>query len=133
ILNWLSPVSPLQRHQTARKIYQKGTGRWFIDSPDFIHWAKTRNSAIWLYGIPGAGKTILSSLVIEELFSLQDNGVAFYYCDYKDATSQEPINVLGSLAKQLALQEPRALAIVKDFYNSHHPAGKPPRCPIEQD
>lgn len=133
ILNWLSPVDSLQNHQAARKIYQKGTCRWLIDSPEFIHWIKTKNSAIWLYGIPGAGKTILSSLVIEEVFSLQDNGVAFYYCDYKNATSQEPTNILGSLVRQLALQEALVLAKVKDFYNFHHPAGRPPSHPTEQD
>jgi Cdc6-like AAA superfamily ATPase len=133
ILNWLSPVDPLRNHQAARKIHQKGTCRWLIDSPEFIHWIKTKNSAIWLYGIPGAGKTILSSLVIEEVFSLQDNGVAFYYCDYKNATSQEPTNILGSMVRQLALQEARALAKVKDFYNFHHPAGRPSSRPTEQD
>jgi hypothetical protein len=133
ILNWLSPVDPLQNHQAARKIYQKGTCRWLIDSPEFIQWIKTKNSAIWLYGIPGAGKTILSSLVIEEVFSLQDNGVAFYYCDYKNAASQEPTNVLGSLVRQLALQETLVLTKVKDFYNSHHPAGRPSSRPTEQD
>ncbi|KAH8786249.1 hypothetical protein BGZ57DRAFT_818295, partial [Hyaloscypha finlandica] len=133
ILNWLSPVDPVQNHQAARKIYQKGTCRWLIDSPEFIQWIKTKNSAIWLYGIPGAGKTILSSLVIEEVFSLQDNGVTFYYCDYKNAASQEPTNILGSLVRQLALQEALVLTKVKDFYNSHHPAKRPSSRPTEQD
>jgi Cdc6-like AAA superfamily ATPase len=132
-MDWLSPVSPLQNHQTAQSLYQKGTGRWFVDSPDFVHWIEMKNSAIWLYGIPGAGKTILSSLIIEEVFSLQDSGVAFYYCDYKNATSQEPTNILGSLTKQLALQNSRALTKARDFYVYHHPAGRPSSRPTEKD
>jgi len=39
----------LQNHQAARKIYQKGTCRWLIDSPEFTQWIKTKNSGIWLY------------------------------------------------------------------------------------
>ena len=76
ILDWFSPIDPSRNHQLARDLYQRGTGKWFIDGPEFTKWHEKPNSALWIYGIrklscvnlngilsmvtAGAGKTILS-------------------------------------------------------------------------
>lgn len=56
-------------------------------------------------GIPGAGKTMLSSIVIDYLIdSMQsdDIGIAYLYCNYKSQLEQTPTALLESLLKQLA-------------------------------
>ena len=129
VLDWLSVVNPAHNHQVARGLWQEGTGRWIFDIPEYTEWVDSPNSALWIYGIPGAGKTILSSLIIEELFSTKTSGVAYFYCDYKNVDTQNQANVLGSLIGQLALQSPEALIDASTFYEAHHPKGKPPSRP----
>jgi hypothetical protein len=45
--------------------------------------------------------------------------LAFYYCDYKDPKTQEPRAILGSLVKQLALTNKRALKAVGEYWERH--------------
>lgn len=82
-----------------------GTGNWLLESTTFITWLQSSpNAVLWCYGIPGAGKTTMSSLMIDHLRTLQgdniSNGVAGIYCTYKEP--QTIVNLLGSLLQQLA-------------------------------
>jgi len=103
------------------------------ESQEFDRWVNTKNSRLWLYGIPGAGKTILSSLAIEEALEQCDKSyaVAFFYCDYKNTASQSPLNVLGSIASQLAQQSPLCFEKLKAYYESCNPESAFPTCPNE--
>ncbi|KAF8426182.1 hypothetical protein BGX38DRAFT_487828 [Terfezia claveryi] len=54
------------------------------------------------YGMPGAGKTILSSVVIDDLITRHgEQHIAYIYCNYRDRTNQTVVNILGSLLRQL--------------------------------
>lgn len=66
ILRSLGPVDPARYHQNNSRLRQPGTGMWFIQSPEYQSWLKESESRLWLQGIPGAGKTILTSLIIQE-------------------------------------------------------------------
>ena len=75
-------------------------------------WLENPNSALWIYGIPGAGKTILSTLVVDEVLTRKRSsfiGTAYFYIRHDDRNSQVPSNVLGSLISQLARQNSAAL------------------------
>ena len=51
----------------------KNTGQWFLDSPEYDSWRSRQSSGVmWCRGIPGAGKTVLSSLIID---SFRDIGM----------------------------------------------------------
>lgn len=59
------------------------------------------------FAIAGAGKTFLSSVVIDHFRDqavTQNYGVAYIYFDYKERDQQRPTQVIASLAKQLAAQ-----------------------------
>ena len=104
ILQRLNPLTPLHHHKTNGKLRQPGTGDWFIESSEFQTWLATGNAKLWVYGIPGAGKSILMAHTIEKILSLEslqstDSAVAYFYCDYKDSKTQTPQAVLGSLAQ----------------------------------
>ena len=47
----------------------------------------------------------------------KDYVLAYYYCDYKSPATQDPINILGSLAKQIAVQNMEAFAELEDSYH----------------
>ena len=127
ILKSLAKVDPRSNHDMSRKLRSPGTGLWLTEGQEFKQWMKTRNAKLWYYGIPGAGKTVLASSVIEEALrtSNPSTGVAFFYCDYKDPATQDLSNILGSLAQQFAKQDEDSFTKLRDFYEAHNPEHQP--------
>ncbi|KAL8856307.1 MAG: hypothetical protein Q9178_007071 [Gyalolechia marmorata] len=112
-LAWLSPVNAAIKHQAFREERHPGTGAWLFDLPEIAHWLDNPNDALWIYGIPGAGKTMLSTLVVDEILTRKRSntvGTAYFYVRHDDKLSQNPINVLGSIISQLARQNSEAYA-----------------------
>jgi Cdc6-like AAA superfamily ATPase len=128
ILGSIHAPNPFVNHHKNRLLRQAGTGLWFIDSHDFRDWWDTPNSKLWLYGIPGAGKTVLASTIIDEAISRSSESVAIaqFYCDYKDSITQDISTILSSLIKQLAFQSEDSFQILKEFHIRHNPKGKLP-------
>ncbi|KAL2039110.1 hypothetical protein N7G274_008159 [Stereocaulon virgatum] len=109
VLEWLSPLNPQQTHLDIRSQRLPDTGLWLLDRDEFKQWRYNALSPhiLWCHGIPGAGKTILASLVVDELtktFSDTRTRLAFFYLDYRDSKAQTPANVVSSLVRQLAGQ-----------------------------
>ena len=66
ILHWLSTVPCESQHQEAARKIVKGTGQWLLGRPELLDWQRSSASTIlWLHGIPGSGKSKLTSIVIE--------------------------------------------------------------------
>ncbi|KAJ6256375.1 hypothetical protein Dda_8875 [Drechslerella dactyloides] len=53
-------------HQQARKKHVGNTGKWLLDSEQFQLWLSERNSFMWLHGIAGSGKTVMSAVEEEK-------------------------------------------------------------------
>ena len=99
-------------------------------------WLENLNSSLWIYGIPGAGKTILSTLVVDEVLTRKRSssiGTAYFYIRHDDRESQKPSNVLGAIISQLARQNAEALADVVDLYSKHRQEGYLTTTPEEDD
>lgn len=82
-------------------------------------WLEISRSTLWIYGIPGAGKTILSTLVVDEVLNRKRSnsvGTAYYYIRHDDRDSQKLSNLLGSLISQLARQNSSVLDEVMNSY-----------------
>jgi NACHT domain len=120
VLSALKYVDPSSIQGTNWRLHQPGTGIWFIESGSFKTWFARKNSNLWLRGIAGAGKSILTSLIVHEVQMLRSENVAmaYFYCDYKDTETQEALNVLGSLARQLAVESEKAFEALKQFLRS---------------
>ncbi|KAJ7117136.1 hypothetical protein C8R44DRAFT_596639, partial [Mycena epipterygia] len=100
ILQWMSPLNSFQRQADVLSKWQPGTGGWFLTSPEFRDWESGCGKNLWCRGMPGAGKTVLASLVVHHLEHQSQSkniGVACIYLNYKEAESQTPHNLLGSL------------------------------------
>ncbi|KAL8658853.1 MAG: hypothetical protein Q9226_000743 [Calogaya cf. arnoldii] len=99
-LFWLTPVNPALKHRAFARERQDGTGMWLFDLPEMTNWLVSPNAALWIYGIPGAGKTTLSTLVVDEVLNRTRSnsiGTAYFYVRHDDKDSHKPANVLGSL------------------------------------
>ena len=87
ILDWITPIdyAPQQSNFISRR--QAGTGQWLLNSAEFKAWLQISKQILFCPGIPGAGKTILTSIVVEELITRFENdgniGIAYIYCNYR--------------------------------------------------
>ncbi|KAJ4300817.1 hypothetical protein N0V90_002905 [Kalmusia sp. IMI 367209] len=130
ICNWLSAPDPSTNYHKAHKQRQAETGIWLVEGEQFTRWKSSAASRLWLYGIPGCGKTILSSTVIKNL--LQHCGddtsmvTAYFYFDFNDTQKQDPELMLRSLLCQLlqrAVTIPKMIdALFASYENGRQPS-----------
>lgn len=121
ILDWLTPTDYAPQQNDFLKQRQAGSGKWLLDSVEFKSWVVTKKQTLFCPGIPGAGKTILTSIVIEELSTrFQDessNIVAYIYCNFKRQSEQTLEDLLASLLKQLAQARPSLPQSVRSLHD----------------
>jgi len=96
-------------HEAAKRLYEKGTSDWIFKTREWRDWIGFNKRAIWLYGIPGAGKTVLASLVVDKLQGLRakDNKrlCSYYYC-YHGHNQDESGPFLRSIVSELLSAQP---------------------------
>lgn len=109
---WLSLHNYRQHHESIYKEIVPNTCQWIFSKTEYQEWQRSSTcSILWLHGIPGCGKTKLTSSVIQQhLDQSQRNNqsapVAYVYCSSGITDSGTPqINattILQSILKQLA-------------------------------
>ncbi|WZH50422.1 PNP_UDP_1 domain-containing protein [Fusarium acuminatum] len=106
ILDWLTPVNYGSQQSDYFGNRQEGTGQWFLESAEYREWLDADGKTLFCPGIPGAGKTILSSIVINDLHTrFSDNpkiGIAYIYCNFRREQEQKIEDLLASLLKQFS-------------------------------
>ena len=122
VLDWLSTFSSMQKHQDVKAVRLDDTGSWLIQDERFREWneGESSNALLWCKGIPGAGKTVLTSLVIDHLMQRQQErgeSVVYHYCDYRDENTQDPSKIWASLVRQLAMPISRVPQQLQKLYN----------------
>jgi hypothetical protein len=135
ILDYFLFVNPHENFKTSLKLRYPTTGFWLTENEIFSAWLRGTTSHLWLSGIPGAGKTVLSSLIIQECMNRAstERAVAFFYCDYKSLDSQNSVNILASIASQLARQNENSFQILKKYHTALHPQNQLKQSPeLEQ-
>lgn len=84
IYRWLEKKDPSPLHNRAWKLHEQETSSWMLRSPEWNEWLAGNLRCLWVHGIPGAGKTILASYLVEQLKShcKHKKRIAFsyYYC-----------------------------------------------------
>lgn len=97
------------------------TGAWFLESSEFQSWMNGSPGRLWCPGIPGAGKTVLASILVEYLKTIYQNGnaaVLCVFCNHADQEQQNCIDLVTSLLAQLM----RTKGVTKELrvlYQSH--------------
>ena len=132
VLNSFGSIDPRQSHEMNQKLRHPNTGLWLTESFEFRTWLHTPDECLWLYGIPGAGKTVLASLLIDAILSMgvPNTVVAYFYCDYNVPESQKASAILGYLVQQIAKQDEESFSKTQAFYETHN-YGR--RHPIDYD
>jgi DNA replication protein DnaC len=125
ILKWLSQVDYASKYLDAIHKRHAATGAWFLKSQEYQCWLCTNGMTLFCPGMPGAGKTILTSVVISDLYERYKNeqsyGISFLFNNFKEKQSLE--HMLASLLQQLVERQEKLPDLVKELY-MHHKEGR---------
>ncbi|KAI1330273.1 ankyrin repeat protein [Xylariaceae sp. FL0255] len=123
ILEWLVPIDYGTQQTDYLRRRQPGTGQWLLESAEYRTWVEQPSKTLFCPGIAGAGKTILSSIVVDDLenrFRTDTDATTIYiYCNYKRQSEQTIEHFLSSLVKQLAQCQTSLPDHLKDLYAQH--------------
>lgn len=123
IIDWLSKTNYHTQQDDFIKRRQEGTGTWLLNSDKFQEWFKMSRQTLFCPGIPGAGKTMMSSIVVQyledELSNKSNIGVSFLYCNYGQHQEQKAEDLLLSILKQLTERQSGIPADIKSLYERH--------------
>ncbi|VUC24583.1 unnamed protein product [Clonostachys rosea] len=124
ILNWLTTVNYGATQTDCLKLWQPGTGEWFLGSEEFQYWLARTGETLFCPGIPGSGKTILTSRAINYV-SLKFNsnlkvGIAYVYCNYQRENDQDIRKLLLSILRQLTECLPSLPESLNALHQAHH-------------
>ncbi|CAG7915968.1 unnamed protein product [Penicillium olsonii] len=101
IKRWLCPPDPSSNASHARELRHEGTGAWLLESPVFQAWHSGSRRHLWLHGLAGCGKSVLSTTVLDHLAKRDDNLILSFFFDFSDVAKQTLEGMLRSLAFQL--------------------------------
>lgn len=130
-LDWMSSTSYAAHQSDYIHQRQSGTGGWFLEFPEFQAWVKEPRATLFCPGAPGAGKTILASVVIDELDKRYgvncDIKIAYFYCSFRSQSgNQEPEVILASILRQLCASLGPMPDSVVALYAKHQLTGTRP-------
>lgn len=134
VREWLDATDPEADHENALKVRQDfpKSGMWIFDNKNVRDWrlaSPPKSSILWISGKPGAGelqwcmatqhptlsmgtvlipllgKSILASVIIEELRKENALPLAFFYCKNADPSRRSYVHVMKGLLAQLIHHE----------------------------
>ncbi|KAF4779663.1 hypothetical protein HER10_EVM0005702 [Colletotrichum scovillei] len=110
-MDYISDVKVDEIHVAKKELRTEGTCEWLIQHPSFLAWEEPSSSSIlWLNGQVGAGKSFLTSKVIDRYRSRpgdtlrsseNDEGFAHFYCDRSLVGRKDIKSILSSYIVQL--------------------------------
>ncbi|KAH6894807.1 hypothetical protein BKA70DRAFT_1570616 [Coprinopsis sp. MPI-PUGE-AT-0042] len=105
-----------------------GTCIWLTKGEMFVFWVK-HGKILWGIGIPGAGKTVLASIVIRYLEGLENTSggvicVAYVYLRYSEPLAIR--DILESLVKQIVERHDDLIPLIQVLYARHNKEGTKP-------
>ncbi|TFK18192.1 hypothetical protein FA15DRAFT_675483 [Coprinopsis marcescibilis] len=121
IVKWLSDIN--FRAFLADNLRKRAaeTGMWIFKDGKFVRWKGRRKGVLWGTGMPGAGKTILASIIIESFINLAKKNrrtcVAFAFCRYTEELTVE--QTLSGLIRQVLEDHPSTFAFIIPLYEHH--------------
>ena len=122
IHQWLSAPDPSSNYNKALKGRHVNTGEWFLKTDAYLNWLSEPGHLLWLHGIPGCGKTILCSTIIQRTESYcqprPSSVLLYFYFDFNDIEKQQHEKMIRSLIIQLSSQCVNMPHILESLYSS---------------
>ncbi|KAJ7499629.1 hypothetical protein FB451DRAFT_41815 [Mycena latifolia] len=132
IIEWYSPLNFFLRQADIFNARQPGTGQWLLEDARFNAWISGTGKILWCRGMPGAGKTVLVSIVVDTLrtdLAREDIGIAAIYLNHKETEAHSPSMLLASIWRQLVCMKSIS-STLHQLYDKHR---EPRTRPTEKD
>ena len=100
----LNACSTYDYEVSLNQARKKGASSWIFNKDEYQEWkASDRSSTLLCCGIVGAGKTVLSASVIENLILTKscESSLSYFFCRSDDFLTLRAREILGCLAFQL--------------------------------
>lgn len=100
---FLNSCSTYNYETALNQARRKGRSSWLFETNEYREWKLSDSNSVFLCsGIVGAGKTVLSSSVVEELLITKgaDVLVGYFFCRDDDLESLKAREIMGSIARQ---------------------------------
>ncbi len=134
IPDWLTPTGYASQQNDFAAKRQEGTRRWLLESDQFQEWLTKNKQTLFCPGMTGAGKTIVTLIVVDHLCTRFQNdasvGIADLYCNFRQQHEQKPADLLAGLLRQLVQEESSIPQSAKSLYERHK--GKRTRPSFEE-
>ncbi|KAK6597398.1 hypothetical protein H4I95_09669 [Botrytis cinerea] len=104
IISQMATVDCRNKHRRLQNIRHHGTGSWLASVADYKNWRTQNKSSIMsCYGIPGSGKSVLVSSLIDgfKMEFAANIAVSYYYCDYADKRTLSPSGLFSFISQNL--------------------------------
>ncbi|KAF2121937.1 hypothetical protein BDV96DRAFT_134213 [Lophiotrema nucula] len=124
ILQWLGAASSSSNLNDAQKLRTPTTGDWLLRGSAYAQWKISPRSLFWLHGVPGSGKTVLCSSIVEDLKEMSiynsDMLVLYVFFDFSRQGQQVLSTFLRSLLAQILVQKDDIPEAILSLYQRHH-------------
>ncbi|KAJ7604359.1 hypothetical protein DFH06DRAFT_1487687 [Mycena polygramma] len=126
---WFQAVDMREKQHATYTLRHNDTGRWVLEGTEFAKW-KEEPGCLWIRGISGTGKSVLSSIAIDYLFDYRpvkvanshpaspNFGIAYFYFDFRDEKKQLLETMLRSIIMQLSEQSPIPFSVLDLHFQS---------------
>ncbi|OJD34180.1 zinc finger protein [Diplodia corticola] len=123
VTRWLSVEDITIDHDDALAVLEKNpqSGSWLFQQDLIRDWLDPQSFAeplLWINGKPGAGKTILASVIIEKCRSIPTAAVAYFYCKHDRPDRNNFVAFSCSLILQLSYLMPSLQAFIVEKMSS---------------
>jgi len=118
LLDRICSINYRQQHRDAIIRHQHGTGEWFLDEPKYQAWASSSRGTLVCPGVPGAGKTMMAALVVEQQIRAAQPStetIAFIYYSYKRQDQQTLRHTIETIIRQIVDILPDTPTLVNAF------------------
>jgi hypothetical protein len=130
ILDWISSANFAAQQSDFIARREVGTGKGFLNTPEFENWIRGSKQTLFCPGMPGAGMTMMAAMAIEHLSSTIQNdntGVAYIYCSYNLRVDRHATSLLAAILRQLVQAQtsiPEPILRMHEHYSTRET--KPP-------
>ncbi|XDG08565.1 hypothetical protein ABKA04_008180 [Annulohypoxylon sp. FPYF3050] len=112
VMQWIAASRFILDHEALCSIREeqfkdtnRRTAQWVLQHDELKAWIASqvpKSSILWLSGIAGVGKSILTSVVVDEIKGKQLGPIAYFYCKYRDPDKHSFVSIMKGLLSQLA-------------------------------
>ncbi|KAF7377539.1 ANK-REP-REGION domain-containing protein [Mycena sanguinolenta] len=113
LLDWMKPLPMDSRLHAILELHHPDTCKWLLENALFQGWKSTKGSLLWLNGIAGSGKTVISSVVIDHLLQTctSEEVVLYTFCEFRNQQSINPGAILCTLFSGLLRSYPGEISV----------------------